>query len=495
MTDGKRRYGLFIDGAWCDAADGGTFDSVNPANEQAWAEFAEATAEDVDRAVRAANRAFDSGPWRTMSATERGKCLRRIAACIGPAAEELGRVETTDTGKLLRETTWQARNLVEVYDYYAGLADKVQGDIPPTAAGAPLSLVVREPLGVVAAVVPWNSQLHLAAFKIAPALAAGNTVVMKASEDASGAIVAFAAAIEKADLPPGVFNVVTGGARPCGEALVSHPLVRRVSFTGGVDTARKIIPATANNIAMLSLELGGKSPVVVYDDADLENAVNGITAAIFGACGQSCAAGSRLLVQDAIYDDLVSRVVERASRIRLGDPLDPDTDMGPLATQAQRDRIERLMAESVAKGAEVLCGGRRPAQFDKGWYFEPTVVACDHQDIPIVRQELFGPVLSVLRFSDEAEAIAMARDSDYAFAGGVFSQDFAKAYRTARAIQAGRVWVNTYRSTSVMVPFGGFKNSGYGREGGIDAVRDYTETKGIFIDVSGRPMADPFVMR
>lgn len=488
-------YQMFIDGRWCEASDGKRFGSVNPSDEKVWATFPEATAADVDRAVRAAHRAFEEGPWRRMSASERGKCLHRIARELESATDALSRIETTDTGKLLRETQWQARNLIDVYDYYGGLANKIEGQIPPIGPNGPLSLIVREPLGVVVAIVPWNSQLHLAAFKIAPALAAGNTIVVKASEAASAALVAFGQVMERAGLPPGVFNIVTGGPQPCGQTLVAHPLVRRISFTGGVDTARKIIPGTSANIAMMSMELGGKSPIVVYDDADLEGAVNGVTSAIFAASGQSCAAGSRLIAQQGIYDALIERLCERANRIRIGDPLAAKTEMGPLATKAQRDRIERLLGESVAKGARLLCGGDRPKDMPIGWYFQPTIVACDTQDLPIVRNELFGPVLSAMRFSTQDQAIAMAKDSDYAFAGGVFTRDFAKAYQTARAIPAGRFWINSYRVTSFMVPFGGFGTSGYGREGGIDAIHDYTQTKGIFIDVSGQPVADPFVMR
>ena len=489
------KFKMFIDGDWADASGGQSIDSINPATEEVWAQFPDADAADVDHAVRTSDRAFSEGPWSRMSARERGQCLRRIAQAIGPLAEELGRVETTDTGKLLRETTWQARNLVEVYDYYAGLADKLQGDLPPTPPGSPLAMVVREPLGVVAAVVPWNSQLHLAAMKIAPALAAGNSIVVKASEDASAAMLKFAEALQAAEVPPGVVNIVTGRGMPCGETLVSHPLVRRVSFTGGVETARKIIPATAENVAMMSLELGGKSPVIVFDDAELDSAINGVTAAIFGASGQSCAAGSRLLLQEGIYETLIERLVERTGRIRIGDPLDPQTHMGPLATQSQRQRIEQLLEKALSEGGLLLAGGARPPELDKGFYFQPTIVAFDEQSSDLVRRELFGPVLSVLRFSDESEAVAMARDSDYAFAGGVFSRDFARAYRVARALPAGRVWVNTYRTTSVMVPFGGAKHSGYGREGGMEAVRDYTQTKGIFVEVSGKPVSDPFVMR
>jgi len=354
---------------------------------------------------------------------------------------------------------------------------------------------VREPVGVVAAIVPWNSQLHLGAYKLAPALAAGNTIVLKPSEEASGATLEFAKLLAESDLPPGVVNVVTGGGVPCGEALTSHPLVRRISFTGGVHTARKIIPNTARNIARLSLELGGKSPLVVWEDADLDGAANGITAAIFAATGQSCAAGSRLLVHEKIYDDLVGRVLERAGRIVVGDPMQPETQMGPLATRAQLERIGACLEQSIASGARVLTGGGKPAGVTRGYFFAPTVVACDHQDFPVVQNELFGPVLSVLRFKTEEEAIALANASRYGFAGGVFTRDVARAFRLARAIRAGRIWVNTYRVTSMHVPFGGFKESGYGRESGVDAIRDFTETKGIFIDTSGEPGADPFVMR
>lgn len=494
-TSGRTRYQMLIGGRWRDAQGERTLASVNPATEETWAEIPDASAADVDAAVKAANDAFETGPWRRMSPAERGKSLRRFAERIPAAAEHLGRIETTDTGKLFRETRWQAANVAQVYDFYGSLADKLMGEIAPSGANQPLALIMREPLGVVAAIVPWNSQLHLAAFKLAPALAAGNTIVLKPSEQASAAILEFAKLVAESDLPPGVVNVVTGGGVPCGEALTSHPLVRRISFTGGVETARKIIPNTAKNIARLSLELGGKSPVVVWEDADLDGAANGVVAAIFAAAGQSCAAGSRLLVHDRIYDDLVGRVLDRASKIVIGDPMQPETQMGPLATRAQVERIGSYLDQSVSKGARVLAGGGKPAGFNRGYYFAPTVVACDHQDYPVVQNELFGPVLSVLRFKTEEEAIQLANATRYAFAGGVFTRDVARAIRLSRAIRAGRIWVNTYRVTSMHVPFGGFKESGYGRESGIDAIRDFTETKGIFIDTSGEPVADPFVMR
>ena len=491
----SKSYELFIANRWRSATDGREIPSINPTNEEPWAAFAAATAEDVDTAVVAAHEAFENGPWRRMAPRDRGKALRRIADRIPAQAEHLGRVETTDTGKLFRETRWQAQNIAEVFNFYGGLTDTMAGAIAPASFEQPMGMVLREPIGVVAAIVPWNSQLHLSAFKVAPALAAGCTVVLKPSEQASAAVLELARIFAEADLPPGVFNVVTGEAYPCGDRLTGHPLVRRISFTGGIDTARKIIPNSAKNIARMSMELGGKSPMIVFEDADLESAVNGVTAGIFAASGQSCAAGSRLLLHEKIYDRFLERLIDRARRIRIGDPTDPKTEMGPLATKGQLERIERHLARSTEMGARILTGGGKPEGFARGYYYSPTIVACDHQGFPIVEHELFGPVLSVLRFKDEAEAIGMANNSRYAFAGGIFTRDLARAMRMVREVRAGRLWVNTYRLSSLFVPFGGFKESGYGRESGLDAIRDYTDTKGVFIDVSGEPMADPFIMK
>lgn len=487
-------FEMYIDGAFCGAGQDKRFLSIDPTTGEPWASIPDASAGDVDRAVQAAHRAFRQGPWPKLGATERGELLRKLAERLARDGEAVGRVETTDTGKLLKETMWQAANTARIYSYYAGLADKLEGRIPPVAGNKLLNLVFHEPVGVVAAIIPWNSQLQLASYKIAPALAAGNTIVVKASEDASAPLLAFARIVAEVGFPPGVLNVISGQADPCGIALTGHPLVRRIAFTGGVETARRIIPNTASNIARLSLELGGKSPVIVFEDSDLDSVVNGAVAGIFGASGQSCAAGSRLMLQDKIYDELTARLVARTASIRVGDPLDPATDMGPLATDKQRQRIERLLAQSLGKGAKLLCGGERPSEQEKGFYFKPTIVACDSQDYPIVREELFGPVLSVLRFRDEDEAIALADDSQYAFAGGVFTRDFPKALRVCRAIQAGRIWINTYRAAAANVPFGGFRSSGYGREGGIDALKDYTEAKAVMINATGEPVADPFVM-
>ena len=489
------QYRMYIDGQWVEAQDGRTFQSTNPATGEAWAEVPLAGESDVNLAVEAAHRAFTQGPWSTMTATERGKLLRRLGDVLGEHSEALGRCETVDTGKLFKETRWQARYISDFFNYYAGLADKVCGQTLPIDKPNMWTMTLREPLGVVAAVVPWNSQLFLVAVKIGPALAAGNTVVLKASEHASAPMLEFARVFEEAGFPPGVFNVVTGHGEPCGRALTSHPLVDRISFTGGPETARHVVRNSAENFAQVSLELGGKSPVVVFDDADLESAVNGVLLSIFSASGQSCVAGSRLLLQDSIHDEVLARVAEKAKTIRIGDPLDDASQMGPLATQAQLDNIRSTLADASEHGAELIYGGGVPAGLDKGLYIEPTIVDCPNQDIGIVRNELFGPVVSALRFRDEAEALAMANDTRFGLACGIFSRDIGRALRVSKAIRAGIVWVNTYRMVSPIAPFGGYKDSGYGRESGMDAIYDYTRPKTVWLNTSPDPIADPFVMQ
>lgn len=487
-------YRLFIAGDFTNAEGDRRFESINPATGAAWTSVPDASERDVDRAVKAAHEAFKNGPWPKMNAGQRADLLRNLADRLAKEGAEIGRVETTDTGKLLRETVWQAENTAKIYRYFASLAETLEGSVAPSPGDKLLNLILHEPIGVVAAIIPWNSQLQLAAYKIGPALATGNTIVVKASEDASAPLLAFAKIAAEVGFPPGVFNVVSGQAANCAIPLTRHPLVRRIAFTGGVETARRIIPNSAENLARVTLELGGKSPVIVFNDADLDSVVNGQIAGIFGASGQSCAAGSRLICQSGVYDEVLDRLKARIKSITVGDPLDAKTDMGPLATQRQRDRIERLLSASLSAGARLLAGGKRPEGFGGGFYFEPTVVECADQSFPVVRQELFGPVLSVLKFNDEQQAIDLADDSDFAFAGGVFTRDLPKALRVCRQIQAGRIWVNTYRATAGNVPFGGFRNSGYGREGGPDALLDYTETKAIMINATGEPVADPFVM-
>ena len=489
------RYQMYINGEWVDAENGATFTSVNPATGQTWAEVPEASEADINRAVEAAHHAFSEGAWATMTPTARGKMLRRLAEVLAEHSEPLGRCETVDTGKLFKETRWQANYISDFFQYYAGLADKVTGETLPIDKPDMMTMTVREPLGVVAAVVPWNSQLFLVAAKIGPALAAGNTVVLKASEHASAPMLEFAKVFEEAGFPPGVFNVVTGHGEPCGRALTSHPLVDRVSFTGGPETARHVIRNSAENFAEVSLELGGKSPVMVFEDADLESAVNGVLLSIFSASGQSCVAGSRLLLQESIREEVLSRVVEKAAQIRIGDPLDDNSQMGPLATEAQLSNIQSTLADATANGADLRYGGNTPQGLETGWYIEPTIVDCPHQDISIVRNELFGPVVSALGFKDETEALMLANDTNFGLASGVFTRDVGRALRVSKAIRAGIVWVNTYRVVSPIAPFGGYKDSGYGRESGMEAIYDYTRPKTVWLNTSLEPIADPFVMR
>ncbi len=490
-----KSYQMYINGEWVDAKDGKTFESVNPSTGNSWAIIPEAGETDVDAAVQSAHRAFTDGPWPKMTATERGKLLRRLADILAEHSETLGHSETVDTGKLFQETRWQARYISDFFHYYAGLADKVQGDTLPIDKPNMWTMTVREPLGVVAAVVPWNSQLFLVAVKIGPALAAGNTVVLKASEHASAPMLEFAKVFEEAGFPPGVINIVTGLGEPCGRALTSHPLVDRISFTGGPETARHVIRNSAENFAEVSLELGGKSPVIVFEDADLENATNGILLSIFSASGQSCVAGSRLLLHERIHDEVLGEVAKRAANIRIGDPLDETSQMGPLATLGQLQNIQSAVADATSNGALLMHGGQQPDGLGNGWFYEPTVVACPNQDLQIVRNELFGPVVSALRFHDESEAIRLANDTRFGLAAGIFSNDVGRALRVTKAIRCGIIWVNTYRVVSPLAPFGGYKNSGYGRESGLQAIYDYTRPKTVWLNTSPEPIADPFVMQ
>ncbi len=489
-----RDYRMLIDGEWLAAADGASFDSINPSTGEVWARVPEATAADVERAVAAADRACHDGPWARMSATERGHCLRRLGDLLAEESEALGRIECIDTGKLFKETRWQAAYIAEFFHFYAGCADKINGDTLPIDKPDMFVFTRREPLGVIAAVVPWNSQLFLSAVKIGPALAAGNTVVLKASEHASAAMLEFGRLIERAGIPPGVVNIVTGHGDPCGRSLTAHPKVARIAFTGGPTAARQVLHNSTENFAEVSLELGGKSPFIVFDDADLDSAVNGALGAIFGAAGQSCVAGSRLLLQAGIADRFLARMVEAAGDIRIGDPLAEQTEMGPLCTAAQLANIEREVALAKRQGGRVLCGGERLADAG-GLYYPPTIIDCPSADLQIVDTELFGPVLSVLRFADEDEALALANASEHGLAAGIFSRDSARTLRVSSRVRAGIVWVNTYRAVSPIAEFGGMKASGYGRESGLQAVYDYTRPKTVWINTSAEPLPGQFVAR
>jgi acyl-CoA reductase-like NAD-dependent aldehyde dehydrogenase len=487
-------YQMLIDGDWVGASDGAMFDSVNPTTGKVWSRIPEATAQDVDRAVQAAYRAFKTGPWAKMLPSQRGHYLRKLADLLAENSELLGRIESIDTGKMLKETRWQAKYISEFFQFYGGCADKICGEVLPIDKPDMFVFTNREPLGVVAAVVPWNSQLFLVAVKIGPALAAGNTVVLKASEHASAAMLEFGKLIEAAGFPPGVVNIVTGHGDPCGKSLTSHPKVARISFTGGPGAARQVLYNSAENFAEVSLELGGKSPFIVFEDANIESAVNGSIAGIFGATGQSCVAGSRLYLHEDIADAFLERMVRLAKAIRIGDPLNEDTQMGPLCTLGQMACVEREVARAVEEGGTVLCGGKRPDGLS-GNYYEPTIIECPRQNMHIVDTEMFGPVLSVLRFKTEEQVVALANDTVHGLAAGIFTRDSARSLRVAKALDAGIVWINTYRVVSPIAEFGGNKGSGYGRESGFQAMYDYTRPKTIWLNTSSEPMANPFVMR
>ncbi|KAF1853618.1 hypothetical protein Lal_00030819 [Lupinus albus] len=449
---------------------------------------------DIGRAVDAAHRAlYEDVAWSKLTATQRGKLLYRLADLVAENAKTLAELETRDTGKIIRETSAQIAYVADYYRYYAGLADKIEGAYLPIDKPDMDVWLRREPVGVVAAIVPWNSQLFLAAVKIGPALAAGCTIIVKASEDGPAPLLEFARLVHEAGFPAGVVNIVTGFGASCGTALTTHPKVAHIAFTGGPETARHIVRNSAENLASTSLELGGKSPILVFADADLESAANAQVAGIFAATGQSCVAGSRLIIERSVKDRFLQILAGKAEAIRIGSPLDMATEVGPLATERQRQHIVSLVSASVDAGAKVVTGGE-PLDGD-GYFFRPTILDCDGIRSPSMEKEFFGPVLSVVSFETEAEAIALANDTVYGLASGVFTQNLTRAHRLMKAIRAGIVWVNTYRAVSPIAPFGGFGLSGDGREGGLAAALDYTRTKTIWLRTSDDPIPDPFVMR
>ena len=488
-----QNFKMYINGEWVESSSGKKIQTLNPENNEVWATVPEANEEDVDKAVQSAQNAFENS-WSILHPRDRAKYLRLIADQLRENAEHLGKVETIDTGKIYRETKTQANYIAEYYDYFAGLADKVEGTVVPIDKPEMQVTTTRIPIGVVAAIIPWNSQMLLTAVKLAPALAMGNTVVIKASELAPVTLLEFAKLIEKTGIPKGVINIITGLGEPCGKALTTHNLVERIAFTGGPETAKHIVKNSAENLSQVSLELGGKSPVVVFDDADQENALNGITAGIFGASGQSCIAGSRLYLQSKIYDEFLDKLITKAKKIKLGGPMEKDTQMGPLNSFKQLENIEKNIKATTEQGGKIRCGGERSSVSNKGYYFPATIIECENHNLPVAENELFGPVLSVMKFENEGEVINKMNDNKYGLSSGVYTSNFARGLRVSKAIRAGIVFINTYRLISPMAPFGGIKDSGYGKEAGIESIKEYTRIKTTWYNSSDKPMTDPFTM-
>jgi (Z)-2-((N-methylformamido)methylene)-5-hydroxybutyrolactone dehydrogenase len=487
---------MYIGGEWVDASGGAHFESDNPYTGKPWALIPRGGAQDVDRAVQAARKAFTSGEWPKLNASKRGALLRKLADLISERSKPLAEIEVRDNGKLYAEMSAQTAYMAQWYHYYGGLADKIEGAVIPTDKPDTFNYTRYEALGVVAAIIPWNSPLLLLAWKLAPALAAGNTVVIKPSEYTSASTLEFMKLVEQAGFPPGVVNVVTGFGAEVGMPLVEHPLVAKVAFTGSDATGQRIYEAAARGLKRVTMELGGKSPNIVFDDAHLDNAMKGVISGIFAATGQTCIAGSRLLVQRSIHDQFVEKLVAFARTAKMGNPMEMTTQVGPITNKPQFEKILKYIDIAKGEGAQPVLGGARATRPEcgEGWFVEPTIFTGVKNAMRIAQEEVFGPVLAVIPFEDEDEAVAIGNDVAYGLAAGVWTQNMRRAFTMSERLQAGTVWVNTYRAVSYLSPFGGYKRSGLGRESGQEMIKEYLQTKSVWISTATE-VPNPFVLR
>lgn len=483
-------YRMHVDGEPRDGTADDRLEVTYPYTGEAWATVPDGTAADVDAAVTAAQSCYESEAWQSLTATDRGELLYALAGLLEDHIEELGRLESLSNGKLYREMHAQAGALPDWYRFYAGLADKVGGQTLPVEDGRMFNYTLREPYGVVGAITPWNSPLMLLTYKLAPAIAAGNTVVAKPSEVTPVSAVRLAELATKAGFPPGAFNVVTGGGET-GKALSDHDDIDKIAFTGGTEAGRAVGRSAGKHVRPVTLELGGKSANIVFPDADMETAVTGAIKGIFAATGQTCVAGSRLLLHEDIHDEFVDRLVTRAEAIELGDPFDEDSEMAPIATERQCRKVEKYVDIAREEGATPLTGGERRTVGECDRFFPPTVFTDVTNDMRVAREEIFGPVLSVLSFADEDEAVEITNDSPFGLAAGVWTTDLRRGIRMTEDLEVGVVWVNTYRKSSFTTPFGGYKQSGIGREKGVEAIDEYLQTKSVWIETEGT-VSDPF---
>lgn len=489
------RYQLFINNEWVDSTSNSWFDSLDPFSGEAWAQVPNGNEKDVDKAVSAAVDAFN-GPWSVMSASDRGLILHKFGQLIERDAERLAKAESRDNGKLMSEVLGQMKYMARYFYYYGGLADKIQGSIVPIDKPGVMNLVKYEPMGVVASITPWNSSLLLTAWKLGAALCAGNTIVCKPSEFTSVSLYELAKLVEEAGFPPGVINVISGFGKEVGEPLICHPGVARIAFTGGDEAGRRVYTTAASHLKRVSLELGGKSPNIIFDDADLAKAANGVITGIFSAGGQTCMAGSRVLVQESIHDEFVERLTKITKAAKIGDPSDSTTQIGPIATKPQFEKVMKYIDIAKSEGARCVAGGRALSgpEYGAGQFVEPTIFVDVDNSMRVAQEEVFGPVLSVIKFKDEQDAIRIGNDIRFGLAAGIWTQSLQRAMLLSNKLRAGTVWINNYRSTSYTTPFGGFKDSGIGREGGSEAVKEYMEAKSIWLS-SDLDMPNPFVRK